>query len=622
MGVNEGDISCIPKTEEKYISFSKKIIVGNFEKNQERIFVKRELRFIDSFKFMSSSLEKLVKNLDSNELNILKRFFPGDEKRSLVSRKGFFPYDWYTCLEKLEEEKFPEKEECHLKLYDESISDEDYKHAKNVWKKFNMKNMRDYHNLYLKTDVIRLADVFENFRKVCKKNYNLDPAWYFTSPGLAWDAMLKMTKVELELLSDPQMYLMVENGIRGGISTVSKTYAKANNPYMEEKFDPNEETKYIPYLDANNLYGWAMSKPLPVRNFKWMDREELENWKNIPCILEVDLEYPMELHDLHNEYPLAPEKMKVGNVEKLIPNLRGKKKYVIHYENLKLYASLGLKLTKIHKGIKFKEDFLKKYINLNTKLRTISKNQFESDFFKLMNNSVYGKTMENVRNRVDIKLVYRKEKAIKLFSKPNFERETIFSEYLIAVHMFKKKVKLNKPIYLGMSILDLSKTLIYDFHYNYIKKKYGENAKLLMTNTDSLKYEIKTEDFYKDISEDVETKFDTSNYPKNHASGIATGRNKKVIGKMKDENGGEPIHEFVGLRSKLWSDNEGKKEEKKCKGIKKNVLKKEISFQDYKNCLFEEKEETRSMNLIRHRGHNLFTERIKRLHCHQTMTKE
>ena len=179
--------------------------------------------------------------------------------------------------------------------------------------------------------------------------------------------------------------------------------------------------------------------------------------------------------------------------------------------------------------------------------------------------------------------------------------------------MHKKKVLLNKPIYLGMSILDLSKTLMYDFNYNYIKPKYGENAKLLFTDTDSLMYEMKTKDFYKDISNDVEVKFDTSNYPKEHPSGIKTGVNKKVIGMMKDECGGEQIETFVGLRSKLYTYKTSKKESKRCKGIKKNVIDKEIVLKDYKNCLFSEEEQVRKMILIRHRNHELYTEEIKKI---------
>ena len=251
-----------------------------------------------------------------------------------------------------------------------------------------------------------MVDVFENFRDICIKNHNLDPAHYYTAPGLAWDAALKLTEVELELLSDMDKLLMVEKGIRGGVSMISNRYGKANNKYMGKSFKDLEPSKYIAYLDANNLYGWAMSKPLPTHGFKWMKVSELETWENHSCILEVDSEYPRNLHDLHSDYPLASEQIEVNKVDKLIPNLWNKKKYVIHYENLKQYLSLGLKLTKIHRGIKFEESqWLKKYITLNTELRTAAANDFEKDFFKLMNNSVFGKTMENIRNRVDIKLV-------------------------------------------------------------------------------------------------------------------------------------------------------------------------------------------------------------------------
>ena len=362
-----------------------------------------------------------------------------------------------------------------------------------------------------------MADVFENFRDICIKNYKLDPAHYYTAPGLAWDAALKVTEVKLELLSDIDMLLMVEKGIRGGVSMISNRYGKSNNKYMGDKFVASELSKYIAYLEANNLYGWAMSKPLPTHGFKWMKVSELETWENHSCILEVELGYPRSLHDLHSDYPLAPKQIEVNKVNKLIPNLWNKKKYVIHYENLKQYLSLGLKLTHIHRGIKFEESqWLKKYIALNTELRTVATSDFEKDFLKLMNNSVFGKTMENIRNRVDIKLVNNKKQAKKLSAKPNFNYCNIFSEDLVAIHMKKTNLEFNKPVYLGMCILDLSKTLMYDFHYNYIKKKYGDKAILLFTVTDSLMYEIQTKDFYKDISADVKRRFDTSHYPSNH----------------------------------------------------------------------------------------------------------
>ena len=345
-----------------------------------------------------------------------------------------------------------------------------------------------------------------------------------------------------------------------------------------------------------------------------MYEEELKNWKNHSCILEVDLEYPKELHDLHNDYPLAPERLKIGGIETLIPNLCDKKNYVVHHETLKQYESLGLKITKIHRGIKFEESaWLKPYINLNTELRTKAKNDFEKDFFKLMNNSVFGKTMENIRNRVDIRLVTNEDQARKLISKPNYQHRTIFCENLTAIHMSKTIIFFNKPVYLGMCILDLSKTLMYDFRYNYIKQKYKENAELLFTDTDSLMYEITTEDFYKNISPDVDEKFDTSNFEKDHISGVPTDVNKKVIGMMKDEAGGKQITEFVGLRSKLYSFKIDDKEEKKCKGVKKSEVKRTINFKDYKDCLFTGKKHMRSMNVIRSHKHEIFTETINKV---------
>lgn len=169
----------------------------------------------------------------------------------------------------------------------------------------------------------------------------------------------------LELLSDVDMLLMFEKGIRGGISMISNRYGCANSPYMGEKYDPRSPKKYLAYLDANNLYGWAMMKPLPIGGFKWMTEDEKGNWINETCVLEVDLEYPKELHDLHNDYPLALERLKIGNVEKLIPNLWDKKKHVVHHKNLKLYLELGLKIKKIHRGIKFREEpWMKSYIEL------------------------------------------------------------------------------------------------------------------------------------------------------------------------------------------------------------------------------------------------------------------
>ena len=297
LGKSEGDIDCIPNNEEKYISFSKKIQVGTYlDKDKNEKPKMHEIRFLDSAKFMASSLDSLVKKLGKEKLYNVRREF--GEKTPLISRKGVYPCDYMDSLLKFSEEKLPPKEKFFSRLNETHISDEDYVHAQNVWEKFGLKNMGEYHDLYLKSDILLLADVFEEFRSVCLENYQLDPAWYYTSPGLAWDAALKKTRVRLELLTDPDMLLMFEEGIRGGFSMITKRYGKANNPCMGEEFDPDAPTKYLAYLDANNLYGWAMCNPLPVGNFEWMSEEELKNWKNHSSVFEIDLEYPEELHDL------------------------------------------------------------------------------------------------------------------------------------------------------------------------------------------------------------------------------------------------------------------------------------------------------------------------------------
>ena len=619
-------LECIPNNEEKYITFTKNIIVGQYTNKKGEVKDKTfKIVFKDSLKFMSSSLGALVNNLPKDAFKNISKYYTPEEVE-LIKQKGFYPYEYMDTIEKFNDPKPPPQNAFFSKLTGRGISKKNYKHVLNVWYTFKMKTFKDYHELYNETDVLLLADVFENFRDLCLKIYGLDPVYYFTAPGLAWDACLKMTDIDLELLSDPNMLLMFEKGIRGGISIISNRYGEANNKYMRKGFNKNKHSKYLMYLDANNLYGGAMSKKLPTHGFKWLSSGEMEKlfnnqvvqvWEKTPCILEVDLEYPENLHDLHNDYPFCPERVECKNrVEKLIPNLRDKTKYVIHYKNLIQCLKAGMKLKKIHRGIKFIEsEWMKPYIEMNTNLRTKAKNNFEKDFFKLMNNSVFGKTMENIRNRVNVKLVNTQERLKKLVAKPNLKSPPkIFSENLVSVHLKKTSLLMNKPIYLGMCILDLSKTIMYDFHYNYIKPKYGVKAKLLFTDTDSLMYEVETEDFYKDISEDVKDRFDTSDYPENHPSGIPIGINKKVLGMFKDEAAGKIIKEFVGLRAKLYSykmDEGG--ESKKCKGIKKQVVESSISHEDYKTCLLTGKEQLRKQNILRSYEHEVYTEEVNKV---------
>lgn len=270
LGCTNEDIDLIPNNEEKYITFTKHVKEGV------------NLRFVDSFRFMSKSLASLAKNLKPEQITHTRTFFE-DESLKLVSRKGVYPYDYMDSWDKFNDTQLPKIQHFFNSLEQENITKEDYEHAKKVWNHFKMKTMGDYHDLYLKTDVLLLADVFECFRTTCMKAYDLDPAWYYTSPGLAWDAMLKMTRINLDMLTDYDMILMIEKGIRGGISQCCQRYAKANNKYMKD-YDPNEESTYLAYLDANNLYGWGMSQFLPYKDFKWLTKQQINELdiKNIP----------------------------------------------------------------------------------------------------------------------------------------------------------------------------------------------------------------------------------------------------------------------------------------------------------------------------------------------------
>lgn len=308
-----------------------------------------------------------------------------------------------------------------------------------------------------------------------------------------------------------------------------------------------------------------MTQALPVGDFKWVPERKLSSLDMMAIaddaetdyVLEVDLEYPVALHDHYSDYPLAPEKIEImhemlspyqqqlktelgykpAKVEKLVPNLWDKVKYPIHYRNLKQCLSLGMKLTKIYRVLQFKQQaWLKPYIELNTKLRAAAKTDFEEDFFKLMKNSVFGKTMEDVRKRVNSKLITEPSVFKKHAAKVTYKRSEVFvndeekQEYFVGLEAKRTSVKLDKPIYTGFTVMELSKLHMNDSHYNHIMKKYGpEKAKLLFTNTDSLTYHIKTDDLYQDMKQDLHL-YDTSNYPQDHP--LYSTKNKKVIGKI------------------------------------------------------------------------------------------
>ena len=367
-----------------------------------------------------------------------------------------------------------------------------------------------------------------------------------------------------------------------------------------------------------------MSNKLPVNGFRWLDsdkineinEEYLKNYNendNKGYIFEVDVRYPKRLHDLHSDLPFLPERMEINKCKKLFCNLSNKKKYVIHVNSLKQALNHGLKLKKIHRVIEFNQkEWLKPYIDMNTELRKAATNDFEKDLFKLMNNSVFGKTMENIRKHRDIKLVTTDKKRSKLVSEPNYNTINLISEDLSIIEMKKTKVKMNKPIYLDLSILEISKILMYEFWYDYMKPKYDNDVKLCYMDTDSFIMNIKTNDFYEDIVNDAENRFDTSNYEVNRP--LPMGKNKKVIGLMKDELGGKIITEFITLRPKTYSylTDDGK-EDKKAKATKKCVIKKMIKFNDYKKCLLNDEVILKSQQRFISKKHDVYTVNINNI---------
>ena len=471
--------------------------------------------------------------------------------------------------------------------------------------------MKDYHNLFVKLDTYLLADCFENFRNECLENYQVDPCYFVSTPGFPLDPCLKFTRVEIELLTNFDVILMKEEGIRGGITQAIRKYASANNKYMKN-YDSRKLSSFLMYLDANNLYDWAMSIKLPLNNFQQIDNpDEIFTTKTIldynektndkEYLLEVDIEYPKHLHHDHRDLPFCPFKNKkfTNNTkyseaiqiarknnseflpkqnEKLLTTLEDKEKHVIQITSLKQALEHGVILKKVQREISFSYTYwLKPYIQLNTELRTNTKNTFEKDFFKLMNKSVFGKTMENVRARRDIKLVVSEQKRKLLTSQPNFHGSTIFCEELEAIEMKKTHILMNKPTAVGQSILDKSKELMYTLWYDVLKPIYKDKAKLLQMDTDGFVINIGTDNVFQDFEKTSKELLDTSGYDKNLNRPITTGLNKKVIGKIKDELLGLITTKFIAIRPKFYGfkliDDNIFKEQKKCKGTAKYVAK-------------------------------------------------
>ena len=427
---------------------------------------------------------------------------------------------------------------------------------------------------------------------------------------------VKVHETRIELITDRDTYEDFENGIRGGVSMCVTRHAKANNKYMKD-YDPTKPSCFLFYVDENNLYGNSMSQMMPYGIKKKMTMEEIKEWRKYCCALVVDLEIPEDKHDFLNEFPPAPEHLTINKVKKLVPNLRNKKEYLVYSELLTFYVDvLGLKITNIHRGYIFKcSKWLQPYIENNTQKRILASKENKTSkesFYKKNNNSIYGKTIENPRKRCNVELVGSVDRAKKLTNSPEYLHFNIFSEDLVAIHKKKTVIECNKPIYIGFVVLELSKLKMYQTYYEYFKPKFGERFNLLHTDTDSFVLRIESEDLYEEIKPDVASRFDTRKYPKN--SPLYTADNAYELGYLKDECNGKIMREFCGVCAKSYYYTiEGESNGTvKCKGVKDSAVR-ELTMDDYLNCVFNDTKKTVSFNTIRSTGHEIYTEKTTKI---------
>ena len=590
------DIKIIPKTIENFISLQ----IG-------------KLRFLDSYRFLQSSLSEIIKSIN-NYPNMNKNGLTDD----LFKQKLAYPYEYFN-INNFESPLNLKKEHFWSTLNQNFANEKDINRTNEIIKKFNIKNGKELTLLYLKTDVIQLADIFENFIKTAIKEYKINPLYCYSLPGYTWNAGLLYTQIKLDYIKDKNLLLLLENNIRGGISSI-----------MGDRFIKSDDKTKIIYIDANNLYGYAMSQYLPTGNFiniEINDNNEQNIIKQIintpddseiGYFIECDLEYPQSIKLMSENFPFCPYQTKpnpnlfsdyMNSVkfknyrpsEKLVCDQTDKKNYMMHYRIFIFYLKMGMKVTKIHTVYKFNQsNWLKGYIDLNTQKRKLANNNFEKNLFKLLNNAFYGKTMENVRQRINIDIIsnYDFKKIIHRQSKLSFKG--IIQYYnQFGVYKFEKNIVVfDKPIYLGFCVLELSKLLMYEYYYYKFQPYFKNKIKLHYMDTDSFVLTIETNDIEKDL-EHFKNDFDFSDI--NKSNKLYSDINKKVIGKFKIETSPHiTIDEFISLRSKSYSFKIKDINKSKQKGVQKAP-----DFDSYIYCLENNKITNQKNYSIRSNNHTL-----------------
>ena len=587
-------------------------------------------QFKDSLLLMPKSLDELAGSLRVEQLKITLKEFPGIPIKYL-RQKGIYPYKW-ASEEHMTHDGLPEIKHFFNDLTRTPCSQEDYDLALELYnlRKPNgdryFENFGDYHDFYQKLDVCLLADAFEGMRRYVRRNFRVDPAHFLSVSSLAWESGLKFSKVNLELLTDKEMYLFLRRNIRGGICGPSKRYAKANNPLLPD-YNPEIAISYILCMDANNQYGWALMQALPTGEFRWLTEEELEVFREsmagdpseIHCgndmkkgyIAEVDLLFPDNIHIKLSCLPPGPEKMRVENFLKSAHNLKygnkheGKesmlighfydhKNYVCHLRMLKFMLELGVLVTKVHRVLKFNQScYMKDFIEKCTSLRREANkegNKFYEDLAKQFSVSFFGKSIEDTSKYTNVKFCNTTRQLEKYTNNMEmFADRTIINKNLVAVSVKQSFVKLNKPVYLGFTVLELAKLQIESFWY-MLKDKYGHNIKLLYIDTDGITFEVFTKNIYDDLKTEFSEHVDFSKMPKE--SGYFDASKQYAPGIMKIEDGGKIPSEFVSPQAKqkaiLTMDLETGTFESamKSSGVNQKVLNHNTHFYDMRDSLF------------------------------------
>lgn len=627
--------------------------------------------FVDSLQLLPASIDVLVNNLTQNghkfeiidQIPLFKRF--SLFKKSLL-KKGVYPYEWAKSVLQLEQKrKWPKHKHFYSTLKQSNITQEEYEHGKRVFKEFQCKNMLDYCHLYCRLDTILLLEIMCQFREDVFSEFGLDCTKYISAPQLAFDSMLKGLDEPIYLMTDPNMILMCEQNVRGGVAFVGERHVKCRglekeigkhfpNETVDERFqriDNKKCTDLLAMFDAVALYSYCQTLYLPWGGYEWCSVFEIERLQreldnivpssSIGFILEVDLEYPSQLHNLHSSFPMISEKKTITfsdlskysqraytalngksaaeryKSEKLVTDFSPKTKYVVHYRNLQTYLRAGIKLKKIHRVIKFiQKPYLKKFIEKCAQKRAAAKTEFLKMLFKLFSNSVYGKFLQDNRKHMEAKVCTKYNTFAKYYNSPLYKGHRIVSDKVVTVYTKKSHVKLDRLYATGFSILELSKNHMISSWYNFFLPNLDNNATVVLTDTDSFLIHVKNMS-RSQLFTALENALDFSNYPPNNPK--HTNKFKGIPGYFKDENAGNYLTEVVGLKAKCYilkvlAQNAPNVLNKKvtCKGVQKRARDK-LTMSQFRSVLKKFKSINADCYNIRTKSNHLYTQKLQKI---------